>query len=391
VRIDTVKPTDVESDTEPAMKKSANLLLLFVFFSSFGLLSEKTWGCGGDNQTVAMPDFRDADGWFGADDAYSIPLGDDKSVWLFGDAFVGDREAKLRSENKAMVRNSVGISTCHPGSACTIQYFWQKQYTPKPRSFFDTGTDDLWYWPLDAFRDGKKLYVSLLAVRNKPNAGSEAFGFEIAGTKLAIVSNVLDSPDRWHVKVSDLTGEGIWPGPAIIADGKYVLWYTQVVAAGDRGFMTVLRVPKNKMSKPSASWEYLKSDGTWSKGLPGRDAVHVIDQAISEMSVRYHPSIHKWIAIVPGPGFPTPEVDVRTADSAIGPWSPASKLFEFPEMKKDYPGFDKDTFCYATKEHTEFSESKIALTYACNSMVVAKVIANDDLYRPRPVILDLPH
>ena len=42
------------------------------------------------------------------------------------------------------------------------------------------------------------------------------------------------------------------------------------------------------------------------------------------------------------------------------------------------------------KEHVEFTDAKIALTYACNSMVVAKTLANMDIYRPKVVILDLP-
>jgi len=305
---------------------------------------------------------------------------------------VADRDTKLRSQYKAMVRNTVGISVCHTGSACTIQYFWKNAYTATPRSFFDTGTDDFWYWPLDGFRNGNKLYVSLLAVRNKPNAGpGDAFGFEITGTKLAVVDNALDSPDKWHTSITDLTDGRFWPGPSMVTEGKYVLWYTQVTAGEGKGFMTVLRVPNNKMAMTAAAWEYLKKDGSWGKGLPGEDAQRVIDQAISEMSVRYHPSIHKWVAIVPGPGFPTPQVDVRIADSAIGPWSSPQKLYEFPEMKTDRPGYDKDTFCYATKEHTEFTDKKIALTYACNSMVVAKAVANSEIYRPRVVILDLPH
>jgi len=145
------------------------------------------------------------------------------------------------------------------------------------------------------------------------------------------------------------------------------------------------------MATPSAAWEYLKKDGSWGSGLAGDDAMHVIEQAISEMSVRYHPGIHKWIAIVPGPGFPTPVVDARIADSPVGPWSAPQKIFEFPEMRRDNPGYDKDTFCYATKEHIEFTDTKIALTYTCNSMVVTKVIANSEIYRPRVVFLDLPH
>ena len=59
-------------------------------------------------------------------------------------------------------------------------------------------------------------------------------------------------------------------------------------------------------------------------------------------------------------------------------------------MKRDNPGYDKDTFCYAVKEHIEFTENKITLTYACNSMVLSKTMANMNIYRPRAVLLDLP-
>src|SRR5882724_202465 len=47
-------------------------------------------------------------GWLGADDAYSIPFGQGKSVWLFGDTFVADPSTTLRSKAKTMVRNSIG-------------------------------------------------------------------------------------------------------------------------------------------------------------------------------------------------------------------------------------------------------------------------------------------
>jgi hypothetical protein len=346
---------------------------------------------GSSDRDRPLPDFPYSQGWLGADDAYSIALGRDRSLWLFGDTFVADRGTKLRSQYKVMVRNSVGISTCPVGGHCTINYFWQNPYTAKPRSFFDSGTDDLWYWPLDGFLNGKTLFVSLLAVRNKPKANpGDAFGFEIAGTKLATVRNALDPPRKWKVSIQELTDSRFWPGTSMIADENRVLWYTQVSKGEGKGFMTVLRVPKDKMGTPSAAWEYLKQNGGWGPGLPGDDAMHVIEQPISEMSVRYHSDIRKWIAVVPGPGFPTPQVDVRKADSPIGPWSDPQKLFEFPEMISDRSGYEKDTFCYATKEHVEFTDTKIALTYTCNSMVVSKTVANMDIYRPRVVILDIP-
>jgi hypothetical protein len=339
-----------------------------------------------------LPDFSYTQGWLGADDAYSIPLDSTESLWLFGDTFVGNADTKLRSQAKTMVHNSVGISKCeHGNNNCGLRYFWHESDNPKPRSFFDTGTEHLYYWPLDGFLSGKTLYLSLLAVRNKPGASlGDAFGFEIVGTKLATIANVYTEPGKWRVGLQDLTDSHLWPGASIVPDGKYVIWYTQVSEGEGRGFMTEMRLPRDKMAKPSGNWEYLNRDNRWVEGLAGADAMHVIEQPISEMSVRYHPSIKKWLALSPGPEFPSPWAVVRTADSPSGPWSSPQKLYEFPEMRRDNPGYDKDTFCYAVKEHIEFTDSKIALTYACNSMVLSKTMANMNIYRPRAVILDLP-
>ncbi len=138
-----------------------------------------------DLQKHFLPEFSYIHGWLGADDAYSIPLTPSKSLWLFGDTFVGGENTELRSQAKTMVRNSVGISVCKRDKNCSMRYFWHQRGEPKPHSFFDTGTDDLWYWPLDGFLEGKTLYVSLMAVRNKPGSkANDAFGFEIVGTKL---------------------------------------------------------------------------------------------------------------------------------------------------------------------------------------------------------------
>lgn len=345
------------------------------------------------NQSRLLPDFSYTDGWLGADDAYSVPLNEKESLWLFGDTFVGNRETKLRSQNKTMVRNSVGISRCQSGGNCTMQYFWQKPEDPKPRSFFDTGTDKVWYWPLDGFRSGKTVYVSLLVVQNKPGAGADAafvFDFEIIGTKLAVIKDVYLPPQKWHVTIQDLTDTHLWAGVSMVPQGKYAIWYTQVSKGEGRGFMTAMRVPVEKMAKPTGNWEYLNKDNQWVAGLAGEDAIHLIEQPISEMSVRYHPSMKKWLALSAGPEFPSPRAVVRLADSPIGPWSSPQTVYEFPEMNRNNPLYDKDTFCYAVKEHIEFAENKVVMTYACNSVVISKVIKNMNIYLPRSVILDLP-
>lgn len=339
---------------------------------------------------AARLNFPYEQGWLGADDAYSVPIGHGKSVWLFGDTFAGDIGNKDRNKT-TMVRNSVGVTTCVADKPCTIQYFWKNPKTPKPRSFFATGTEEEWYWPMDGYLDGDKLYVSLMIVRNKPGAGpTDAFGFEIDGTRWATVSNAMAPPDEWKISIKDLTKKDLWPGSSIVRDGDFVLFYTQASQGEGKGYMIVMRVPVKKIDSPEKNFEYLANDGQWHVGLPHGDAQHVIDQAISEMSVRYHPSTKKWVAISPGIEFPSKRVIARTADSPIGPWSQPQDIFEFPEMKAANPIYDKDTFCYATKEHTEFEDANVVMTYACNSSVIAKVMNTLELYRPQVVLLDVP-
>lgn len=348
-------------------------------------------GTAGASGLISLPAFPYSQGWLGADDAYSIKMSANRSIWLFGDTFVGTATTQLRSEAKTMVRNSVGISVCRPSHSCTMRYFWNKPKDPRPRSFFDTGTDNLWYWPLDGYLSGNMLYVSMLAVRNKPGATSEdAFGFEIAGTKLATISNAQDSPSKWRIRISDLSDARLWLGVSVVPEGNQLIWYAQVSESPGHGYMTAVRVARDKLGLPSNAWEYLTKNGQWAPGLPAADTMQVIDQPISEMSVRYHPAIRKWVALSIGPEFPSPRVVIRVADFPVGPWSAPKTIFEFPEMKPSDPGYDKDTFCYAAKEHTEFADDKIIMTYACNSMVITKVKANMQIYRPKLVVLDLP-
>jgi len=117
-----------------------------------------------------LPEFSYSHGWLGTDDAYSIPLSAEKSVWLFGDTFVGGENTELRSQAKTMVRNSVGISVCRPNANCSMRYFWTRPRAPKPRSFFDTETDVLWYWPMDGFLEGNRCESDIVRRCKNPAA-----------------------------------------------------------------------------------------------------------------------------------------------------------------------------------------------------------------------------
>lgn len=386
------------TDSLSLMKCYTSVVVIFAVLVACSLsccvraASSGTWA-GSAETSISIPLFPYSQGWLGADDAYSIPLAPGKSVWLFGDTFVGSPKTTLRSKATTMIHNSVGISTCGPGKKCTMQYFWRNRETAKPRSFFDTGQDDVWYWPLDGYLHDKALYISFLIVFNRPGAQlGDAFGFVIGGTKWAKVTNLADPPERWKISFRDMTHADLWPGVSLIPDGNFLLLYTQVSEGEGKGYMTVLRVPREKLEDPPASWEYLARDGEWHPGTPHGDAMNVIDQPISEMSVRYHPAQKEWVAISPGPEFPSPHIVARIADSPIGPWSKPKTIFTFPEMRPSTPGYDKDTFCYATKEHVEFeTDFRMVLTYACYSFSTPKAKENMSIYRPQVVVVDVPN
>jgi hypothetical protein len=48
------------------------------------------------------------------------------------------------------------------------------------------------------------------------------------------------------------------------------------------------------------------------------------------------------------------KIVARTAPHLAGPWSEGNVIYRIPEMQKGNAGYDKDTFCYAAKEHPEF-------------------------------------
>ena len=78
-----------------------------------------------------------------------------------------------------------------------------------------------------------------------------------------------------------------------------------------------------------------------------------------------------------------------------GPWSkPKSLDVNIPEVDPQSPLYDKNTFCYAGKEHIEFAgNGNRVVTYVCNS-------AEDDdeetsfirshLFLYRPVVVQVP-
>jgi len=335
------------------------------------------------------PNFPFKDSWWGADAAYSIPLPDGRSVWIFGDTLYGDRRVVERSEPR-MVRNSIGISTCDDRSGWKINYAIRRGDKGQPLDFFQAQHKDTWYWALDGFFYKNDLWVTLLCVRNSPKTTSAGLGFATCGADLARISGLDNDPQRWSVRYFPLVPDGIhaYPSATAVVEGEYV--YMFALLETDSRPMLLTRIPLDGLDAPVEHLQYLSKSGIWKSGLTPADAMQIMKHGNTEMTVRYHPRLKEWIAILNYPKLFSDKIVARTAPQLTGPWSEGEVIYRIPEMQKGHAGYDKDTFCYAAKEHPEFREpGSLLITYACNTMKVQKLTSDLSIYFPKVVRVPL--
>jgi len=326
-------------------------------------------------------------GWLGADVAYSIPLPDDRDVWIFGDTLFGEHRS-VHNNIPAMVRNSIGISTCNRGH-WKLSYVIRKGKDGHAEDFFKAQHSHTWYWAMDGFVAGKDLWVSLLCVRDAP-AQSQAMAFETCGTDLARIASPGPNPQAWKIDYFPLVPDGAhaYPSAAAVTDEGYVYLFA-LRESGQRPLLAT-RIPFEGLDDPAKHLEYFANDGQWHPGFDPASAQAVMQKGSPELSIRYHPDLKRWLAVMFEPEGFSSRIVLRTAPSLTGPWSQGKVIYKVPEMQPDKLGYDKNTFCYAAKEHPEFEHDDLVFTYACNTFDIPKLETNTGIYFPQVVRMPMP-
>lgn len=352
-------------------------------------------------------------GWLGADGAYSIPLGNGSSLWIFADTFVGPATATSRTQSNGFIHNSIAISTC-TSQSCSYQYYWTGMNSSNQGPVFSVpGSSTDWFWPMDGFVYNGTLYLALMQMHATGSGG--AFGFAYSGAQLASISNYTASPSQWSITYQPLnTGGSAVPGVSIVvgqgANGNpdptnpqganYAYFFTMVPtsASSTPPYLALLRLPLaqlNTAGRPgNTNWEYLTTGSSWSAWpdtdttLP-EDNAAVLNPGATEMTVRYHASTNQWIAVYPLGLDNTAQYAISS--SMTNGWGQSESLYSYPEMQSGNPNYTSNVFCYAAKEHTDLeSAGQLVFTYACNSTQASDVTDNMNLYRPVVVQQSLP-
>jgi hypothetical protein len=390
-----------KSDNLFGMKKSVFivlLLLILLLFSCSTFLSEKCTTEIPSNQ--CLPVFPDNNGWYGGDGAYSIKLDGDRTLWLFGDTFVANEEGrKDRIDMDVILGTTLAISTCSVNNEFKIKYYLKK----KNEKFVSSFGENEWLWPQDPFIVDDVLYIPLIAV-TATNKKGELFNFKITGHKLARIKDFsVADPYKWSMDYIDLT-PAIPPEIAAFATtsivhDNYVYFYPFYTYSKDAVNILgniLARIPVSKLNNPTGAIEYFTKEGTWQNNLNPAKVKVVLDAGVSELSVRYHAADKKWIAVYLSTQNKGNQFLYQVADKHEGPWSEPKVLgMTVPEVDPQSSMYDKNSFCYAGKEHIEFSRNKkIVVTYVCNSaedMQNQTSFIRRNLFLYRPVVRNVSY
>lgn len=319
--------------------------------------------------------FRADRRWLGADSAYSVPLGDDRILWLFGDTFVAMTDPPTRQEAR-MVRNSVAIQRGRCPTDASIRFHWGEGEDGAPEAFA-TVPGDRWLWPLHGIvLEGE---LTLFFMRETRAGG---LGFETVGWEAFRVPNPEAQPPDWTLEPL----EGFESPFPVVVGAAVLRWRGHVYAYAVRepGAHRVYLVrwdraafARGDLSTPR--W-YAGEDGWVAHDALQGSPTAVIDEGQVELSVSLHRSVGRFVQ-VQSLGFGATTIGARTAPGPAGPWTDAEVVFEPPESARS------DALVYAAKGHPglrcEGQEGGLAVTYVANARRPADVLGEPSLYYPR--------
>ncbi|OAI57105.1 hypothetical protein AYO47_08345 [Planctomyces sp. SCGC AG-212-M04] len=320
--------------------------------------------------------FRSSEGWIGGDGAHSIDLGNNRTLWLFGDTFVGTIKDGWRSKSR-IVHNSAGIQ-CSPDSPCT--FVVRNDANGKATDLIRPLDGRGWLWFQSGILVNDRLYL-FLSQMDEPTEKARPQRTPL-GQWLAIVENPQDDPREWCVNqvripfVSYSHSRDVTFGNAAVVEGKYLYVFgnddpARLITLNC--FLTVARVPIDRIAEMS-EWKFLRK-GKWS-----RDFIHadrIAPFMSSDLSVSYMPGLKRYLMVYTDCDVSS-RIVARTAPTPIGPWS----LQELVHESRDAYG-DSRLYCYAGKAHPSLSsDGKLVISYLTSSTDTWQLATNPRLFWP---------
>jgi hypothetical protein len=321
--------------------------------------------------------FDRTSGWVGGDGSYTVDLGRERVLWLFGDSFVGKVQGGRRTGSH-LINNSAAIQTGPAPTDASLRFVHRSLPDGRPLAFLQPQDGIGWLWPYHGVRTPQGLFLFLLQI--EPAEGPAAFGFRLVSTWMGKVANPDEAPEHWAVTQQRLP----WGdakrlfGSAVLRRGGYCYVYgTMDIDAGGwvRKHMLVARAPVERLDDFGA-WRFF-AGGEWVADVD--QAAPVCEDVAGEFSVSYLPAAERYVLVYTEGGL-SENIALRFAAQPQGPWGPAIRVFRCPEAD-----WDPRIFCYAAKGHPEIGGAPrdLIVTYVANATDFALLESDARLYRPR--------
>lgn len=320
--------------------------------------------------------FHRSSGWIGADADYSVALGKNRILWLFGDTFIG-KVCDGRRVPATMINNSIGVQHRLDPATARVDFFCGSSFNGQPQSWITPKNAQRWFWPADGVMERKRLFVFLSEMERT----SVPSAFRQIGTTLCMVANPLDPPTAWKFSLRNISLTKLSPaenrifGAAILKADGFVYLYGLRERSRQGKSMILARVPEGHL-KDLHRWRFYTGNG-WSR-LSSR-AADLCPDVANEYSVSWLPSLHRYVLICTPNGL-SGNIIACTAPNPWGPWSNAKIVYRCPEAT-----WGHGIFCYAAKAHPMLSTApnELIVTYAANATNPETLLSDARLYWPR--------
>jgi hypothetical protein len=313
--------------------------------------------------------------WLGGDGAYTIDLGDNRTLWLFGDSFIATSANLTRTES-TMVRNSVAVMTGRDLATASLQFAWRD--AAMPTSFFPELADH-WFWPTDGTRiPNGPLLVFISELRATPDEG---LGFASAGFRALRIADPSGPALAWTLEPTAVHAPAFAPESNVACsavEGNFLVALVTDGSAHD-GYLARWPLERIEFGEDLSEPEWW-SGTTWLReNALTKPPKVVIPDGATECSLDY--TSGDW-HLVWSRGFGKTTIAMRTALELSGPWSEPFDIFTPPEAETP------NAFVYAAKAHPTLTgpHGGMLITYADNSFTFA------DLFDPaKAATLYWPH
>ncbi len=305
-------------------------------------------------------------GFTGGDATYSVLLPDGRTVWIFGDTFIGKITPELTRKktspmyirNCFVVQNGIEMSTLHQGKS---KEFISMTVPNEVKEGAKTELD-IWFWPGDGFIHDNKLKIFMSKFHQ---AEKGMWGFEFLESVLVEYS----LPNLKEVKRTNIPyskQSGIHFGHALYETKEHLYIY----GLKDKKPY----VARAKYNNLETTWEYFNGEN-WVDDITLIKPMLDIDGSEQFSIIKLR---GQYVLIIQL-GALSRKVSSYISNTPFGPWQNRQILFKTPLLFKN-----KDIFTYNALAHPQFTKNnELLISYNTNSLKLEDHFTNARIYRPR--------